>query len=39
MVPAAGGQYIILQNVADGSEVTTGQDLTGDIYVVHVRGF
>ena len=39
MVPAAGGQYIILQNVADGSEVTAGQDLTGDIYVVHVRGF
>lgn len=37
--PAADGQFIMLQNVSNGSEVTPGQSLTGDIYFVHVRGF
>lgn len=31
--------WIMLQNTFDGAEVTNGQDLTGDEYVVYVRGF
>lgn len=38
-VPFPWGHWIILQNVSDGAEVTNGQDLTGDIYIVRVLGF
>jgi hypothetical protein len=34
-----GGIYFILHNRSDGAEVTAGQDLTGDRYLLYLRGF
>lgn len=37
--PDPAGIFFILQNRSDGAEVTNGQDLTGDIYHLYLRGF